>query len=330
MSTIPIDLLRTLLAVVDFRSFTKAAQVLGVTQPAVSAQIKRLQVLLRGDLFDRRAPGIVLTPKGEAVLDHARRLMAINDQILGLADAPVEAPVITIAMPGDLAGPLLPWTLAKFRKRWSDYVFRICGGPPVARLSELRGGRLDIVVALTEDEPEDARHQWTDELVWVRSDATKLDPDGPVPMLSFSEECTCYRVAARALRAAGHETRLVLTASTMLSLAAAVDAGLGTMAMTRSRLRMTQLIRWDDAPLPALPNLHVGIYTREGAGREPIDELADALASLLRPKPEEMTILGRREYQAVDRRIGEEADQEIDEDIDRGLGRLIGRTATPQ
>ena len=43
MTNIPTELLRALIAVVDQRSFTKAAVVLGLTQPAVSAQIKRLQ-----------------------------------------------------------------------------------------------------------------------------------------------------------------------------------------------------------------------------------------------------------------------------------------------
>jgi len=52
MTNIPTELLRTLVAVVDLRSFTKAAQSLGVTQPAVSAQIKRLQSLLGSDLLD--------------------------------------------------------------------------------------------------------------------------------------------------------------------------------------------------------------------------------------------------------------------------------------
>ena len=82
MTNIPTDLLRTLVTVVDLRSFTKAAQALGVTQPAVSAQIKRLQGMLGGDLFDRAAPGIALTRQGEAVVTHARRLLAINDEIL--------------------------------------------------------------------------------------------------------------------------------------------------------------------------------------------------------------------------------------------------------
>jgi hypothetical protein len=57
--------------------------------------------------------------------------------------------------------------------------------------------------------------------------------------------------------------------------------------MTRGRVRMTQLKRWDDAPLPRLPELHVGIYVREGAETRPLNELADDLAPLLRPKPEE-------------------------------------------
>src|ERR1039458_8263963 len=81
MTNIPTDLLRTLVAVVDLRSFTKAAASLGVTQPAVSAQIKRLQFLLGGDLFDRSVQGVSLTPQGELVVSYARRLLSINDQV---------------------------------------------------------------------------------------------------------------------------------------------------------------------------------------------------------------------------------------------------------
>jgi len=45
------------------RSFTKAAQSLGVTQPAVSSHIKRLQELLGDELFDRSSQGVSLTPQ---------------------------------------------------------------------------------------------------------------------------------------------------------------------------------------------------------------------------------------------------------------------------
>ena len=81
MLNIPTDLLRTLTTVVDLSSFTKAAKALGITQPAVSAQIKRLQSLLGYDLLDKRAPGVILTPRGEFVVNQARRLLSINDDI---------------------------------------------------------------------------------------------------------------------------------------------------------------------------------------------------------------------------------------------------------
>lgn len=287
MTNIPTDLLRTLVSVVDLRSFTKAAHSLGVTQPAVSAQIKRLQTMLGGDLFDRAAPGIALTRHGEAVVAHARRLLAINDEILNATKT--DNTRIRIGLPGDLSGPLLPWTLAKFRIRWPDYNFQTMSGAAPALLRDMREGNVDIVIALSHDEPTDARHKWSDQLVWVRSDATKVDPQAqvPVPMVAFSEECMCFRAGTKALRDAGRSHRLVMMSGTVLTLAAGVDAGLGTLVMTRGRVRMTQLKRWDDAPLPKLPELHVGIYVREGADTKPLHDLADDLAPLLRPKPEE-------------------------------------------
>src|SRR5712671_7944885 len=85
MTNIPTDLRGTLIAVVDLRSFTRLAQLVAVTQPAVSAQIKRLQAMLEVDLFDKSAPGVTLTAKGEQMVGYARRMLALNDQMLGAA-----------------------------------------------------------------------------------------------------------------------------------------------------------------------------------------------------------------------------------------------------
>jgi DNA-binding transcriptional LysR family regulator len=190
-----------------------------------------------------------------------------------------------------LSGPLLPWTLAKFRSRWPDYNFQTMSGGAPGLLRDMREGNVDIVIALSHEEPVDARHKWSDQLCWVRSDATRIDPQSqvPVPMVAFSEECMCFRAGAKALRESGRSHRLVMMSGTVLVLSAGVDAGLGTMVMTRGRVRLTQLKRWDDAPLPKLPELHVGIYVREGADTRPLNDLADDLAPLLRPKPEEET-----------------------------------------
>ena len=78
MINIPTDLIRTFVAVVDSKSFTKAAHLLGVTQPAVSAQIKRLQGLLGADLFDKHGQGVVPTKHGKEVIIYARRLLSLK------------------------------------------------------------------------------------------------------------------------------------------------------------------------------------------------------------------------------------------------------------
>ena len=115
MTNVPTDLLRTLIAVVDLRSFTRAAQSLGVTQPAVSAQIKRLQTLLGGELFDKSAPGVTLTAKGEMVVNYARRLLALNDQMLDVTARGSAAAQLRIGLATDYFEAPALRTIAEFQ-----------------------------------------------------------------------------------------------------------------------------------------------------------------------------------------------------------------------
>ena len=268
MTNIPTDLLRTLVAVVDLRSFTKAAASLGVTQPAVSAQIKRLQFLLGGDLFDRSIQGVSLTPQGEMVVSYARRLLSINDQIVHIGDAgPRPELVIRVGTPSDYVASMLPEVLARFRERWPDvrFIVRTDYFDPLVR--ELRNGELDIFVGLLLAQPPDARHSWAEEVVWVRSANMKIDLDRPVPLVSHGEASVYHRLAVTTLKAADLEWEDVFTGPSMTSLSAAVLAGLGVMALTRRRAHDIGLSVWDDAPLPKLSDLYSGVYIREGATR---------------------------------------------------------------
>src|SRR6516165_12450587 len=148
MLNIPTDLLRTLVAVVDMRSFTKAAQSLGVTQPAVSAQIKRLQFLLGYEVLDKSAPGVRLTPRGEIVVSNARRLLTINDEILQLTSEKT-GQTIRVGIPSDYAGSRLPRALARFRERWPSVTYNVSSGSVEEMMRDLKHGDLDLMLALT-------------------------------------------------------------------------------------------------------------------------------------------------------------------------------------
>jgi DNA-binding transcriptional LysR family regulator len=282
MTNIPTDLLRTLVAVVDLRSFTKAAAKLGVTQPAVSAQMKRLQFLLGGDLFDRSVQGISLTPQGELVVSYARRLLSINDQIVHVGDSgPRPELVIRIGTPSDFIASILPDILGRFRERRPDarFIVRADFFEPLMR--ELRSGEIDLFVGLSITPPSDARHSWAEDIVWVRGHSTRFDPDRPVPLVSYGEPCVYHRHAVAVLKAAGLDWEDVFMGPSMASLKGAVMAGLGVMALTQRRASEVGLVIWDDAPLPKLPDLYSGVYIREGGDRAAFEQLAGEIGAAI-------------------------------------------------
>ncbi len=284
MVNIPTELLRTLISVVDLRSFTKAAQALGVTQPAVSAQIKRLQMLLGSEILDKSAPGVTLTPMGEMVVSHARRLLAINDHILGLAMPRPASQIIRLGVPGDYVSPQLPWTLAEFKTRWPDVKFAVRNAPSAAMHEELRQGLLDLVIGLSTTPALEARQQWSEQLVWVRGPRAPLFEDERIPLVSYGEECVFHRLAVEALQKAGRLHDTVYVSASTTSLAAAISAGLGVMALARSRTGVPGLTIWEEAPLPKLPDVSCGIFIRDGGDRTALEQLADAIAEALHPQ----------------------------------------------
>src|SRR5215472_2704472 len=94
---IPTDLLRTFVAVFELGSFTKAAHLFELTQPAVSAHMKKLESLIGADLIEKNVAGVNLTARGEEVLKYARRILSINDQIVNTAVRTL--PVIRLGIP---------------------------------------------------------------------------------------------------------------------------------------------------------------------------------------------------------------------------------------
>ena len=283
MTNIPTELLRTLVAVVDLRSFTKAAQSLGVTQPAVSAQIKRLQGLLGTELLDKSAPGVTLTSSGELVVNYARRLLSINDQILDFATPRPATHTLRIGATGDFTAAHISHGLVCFRSRHPQLRFIVHSAYIDDLLRDMREGSLDVVVWVSPTGPTfEARHCWTEELVWVRSSAMQLDNTSVVPLVSYGEECPFTRSMVATLNSVGRDSELVFMGSSIASVGAAVAGGIGISALPRNSANMPGVQIWEDAPLPKLPDFFCGIYVRPGCEADERDQLADTLAQALR------------------------------------------------
>lgn len=283
MTNIPTELLRTFVTVVEMRSFTKAAQSLGVTQPAVSAQIKRLQGLLGTELLDKSAPGVTLTSSGELVVNYARRLLSINDQILDFAAPRPASQTLRIGVTGDFPTANISHGLACFRSRHPQLRFIVHSAMFDDLVRDMRDGALDVVVWVAPSGPAfEARHCWTEELVWVRGANFALDGASVVPLVSYGEECPFTRSMVAALNSINRDAELVFMGPSIAGLGAAVASGIGISALPRNSANLPGVTVWDNAPLPNLPEFYCGVYVRPGGDADERNNLADTLAQALR------------------------------------------------
>ena len=73
---------QTLITVAETRNFTKAAEILCLTQPAVSHHISQLEEELGVSLFIRKKNGLELTPEGEAAVKCAKRMGVLYNKLI--------------------------------------------------------------------------------------------------------------------------------------------------------------------------------------------------------------------------------------------------------
>ena len=133
-----LELLRTLVCVVDEGSFTRAASRVHRTQSTVSQQVRKLEQAVGKTLLlrDRTGSNVSATEDGELMLAYARRLLAIADEAQQVLSAPRSARVLRLGVPEDFDVARLTVLLAKFSARHPDLRLETVSGMSAG----LRGG----------------------------------------------------------------------------------------------------------------------------------------------------------------------------------------------
>lgn len=103
--------------VAERKSFTKAGETLGYSQPTISFQIKQLEQELGVQLFDRVGHTVGLTDEGKDALAYAQQICRLSEEMVrGVSERDIPKGEVRLAMADSLCTPLIAGEFAAFRK----------------------------------------------------------------------------------------------------------------------------------------------------------------------------------------------------------------------
>lgn len=282
---IPIEIVRTVVAISETGSLTKAAERLGLSQPAVSSQIKRIQTMVGGTLFIKTANGTTATQLGKLVLQQARRILEANDQMLRMGGAAHLPRPIRFGLSTLFVRDFLSHQNAQ---SLSGLVIHTDNSVGITK--SLVDGYIDIAYIL--ENPEitgDISHlivsEADEEFVWVRSKDFVLSPGAPIPILTWPGDDLMIRTLTRH----GMSYKIVFNSPDYHAKLAAVEAGIGFSAILK-RMIPPSLVWAQEYYLPHLPPIKALLCARSNLETIQSTEFLKELSSRFFKPPQVMNL----------------------------------------
>lgn len=223
--TLDLTSLRSFVAVADVGGVTRASGLLNLTQSAVSMQIKRLEEVLDQPLLDRSGRGVTLTAAGEQLLGYARRMLELNDEVLGRMTSEAYEGTLTLGVPHDIVYPVIPQVLHRFAADYPRVRVHLVSSFTRALKEQFARGEVDLM--LTTEDFLDAGGETlvTVPLVWVGAPGGSAWKQRPLK-LAFEHRCIFRTGVQAALDEAGIPWEMAVESEQSKTIEASVSADL--------------------------------------------------------------------------------------------------------
>lgn len=275
---IDLVLLRSLAAAARSGSLNRAAAVLGLTQPAVSQHLRRLERAVGAQLLQRTTRGVALTATGTVVLRYAERVLALVDELARAAAPDATPAVYRVGLLEDIVAGGLTEVLADFTAMHPDATLDmvVAGGAALGRA--LDDGTLDVVVGDPRSIGGAAggpRRRAPFRLTWAAHPRLDLAAD-PLPIVLFHAPCAWRDGMIDSLDGGGRRWRAVVEASSLAAVQAAVGAGLGVSALLPGTVPSGTAVG-EGMGLPEPPSVELALYRKRDGGQPAGLERLEAL-----------------------------------------------------
>ena len=239
--------LQVFLTVATERSFSRAAERLHRTQPAISQAIKRLEAELHERLFDRSSKGGRLTEAGEAFLPFAERVVSVIEQGKEAVDhvRDAEGGVLTIGTARTIGTYTLPPILEQFRKRFPRVSTHIRTARSSDVLEWVTDGVVDVGLSRELDYPDvHSIYLYDEEIVLVTYPGHPFAEQGQArihevarqPLILYDPGSTYFVLINQVCREAGIVPKVEMTLDSIEATKQMIVLGLGVSFLPRSAI----------------------------------------------------------------------------------------------
>ena len=281
-----LDLLRTLVAIAETGSFSAAAAVVLRTPSAVSMQVKKMEELLGRPVFIRDSRSVNLTADGAFLLEHARRMLAMNRDAVARFVQPEVEGVVRLGAPDDVAERFLVDMLRRFADSHPNVTVNVVVDETVRMVSKLKDGALDMAIVSCDADSNDRQAEvlHREQLVWAACKGGVAAEQEPLPVSVWEETCAWRKVAISSLEAEGRAWRLAFQSAHLSGQRAAILADLAVAPIPVSSLSGDVVEVPARFNLPKLPQYALGLLLAEDPNPA-VEAAADHLRASFATRP---------------------------------------------
>ncbi len=220
--------------------------------------------------------GRVLTPAGEDVVVHARKILdAHRDAWLSLKGARTDGRV-SLGCTQDFADSTLPTLLRQFARAHPRVRLDLRVGRSKELVAQYDQGAVDVMIVMRQSAASDEVAVLREPMVWLSASPDVLPVDEELPLAVLDPPCGFRSAAVDALEGSGRPYRIAATSPSLSGLRAAVRGGIALTARTERFVGEGVAIAPEGLALPALPDAEFSLRLKAGA-----EKAATTLASLL-------------------------------------------------
>ncbi|WP_085310192.1 LysR family transcriptional regulator [Planktotalea arctica] len=277
MRNLDLTALRSFVAIAETGGVTRAAGLLNLTQSAVSMQIKRLEESLDLKVLERAGRQVVLSPAGEQLLTYARRMVALNDEIMiKMTDKGFEGEV-SLGVPHDIVYPVVSKVLQQFRTQFPRVQVNLRASFTRQLKEGLTRGEYDLILTTEEGVMPEGETLSMARLSWTGAESGTVWRSRPLK-LGFSRHCMFRPLVQKVLDREGIDWEMATETDSDRTIEAVIGADLAVCVVIEGTEPPHMAAIQHGGALPEMPHSLINMY---GAGQAQ-SQVVSALAELLR------------------------------------------------